>query len=216
MKIVIKIGGSVSIKETGPDFSYFRRLIPVLKKLKKKNQLIVVIGGGRLTRAYGKSIEGFGLKDREKEAVFIKLISSNVEFLAALLKMRQIFSLNEIRPNTSGVIGGIVPGRSTDANGAIAAKRIGADIFIKLTDVDGVYTSDPKKTREPRKLDSITFRDMKKMAVKGRPNSYGVLDKAAIQTLASAKIKTIILNGKEPRNALKALKGSRIGTVIEG
>ena len=214
MKIVVKIGGSVSIGEKGPDFSYFSRLLPVLEGIKRKNQLIIVIGGGKLTRAYGKSIEKFGLARNEKEEIFIKLIEANVRFLSAMLKMKPIFSLDEIRPNTSGVIGGIVPGRSTDANGAIAAKRIGADVFIKMTNVDGIYTKDPKKSSSARKLDKITFAGMKKLAVKGSPNKYGVLDRTAVQALSSAKIKTIVLDGKEPKNILKTLKSSAISTLI--
>ena len=54
MKIVIKIGGSVSITEKGPNFAYFSRLLPILREIKRKNQIIVVIGGGKLTRVYEK------------------------------------------------------------------------------------------------------------------------------------------------------------------
>lgn len=214
MKIVIKIGGSVSIGENGPNYSYFRQLLPVLNRLKKHHQLIVVIGGGRLTRSYGKTIENFNLVDREKEEIFIQLIKANVSFLAGLLKIRPIFSLGSVGQNTTGVIGGIAPGRSTDANGAMAAKKIRADLFIKLTDVDGVYNRDPKKFRNARKLNDIRFSDMKKLAVKGSPNKYGVLDKLATKTLSQGRIKTIIINGKDPRNIEKALRGEKIGTTI--
>lgn len=215
MKIVIKIGGSVSIGENGPDFSFFSRLIPVIRKTKAKNQLIVVIGGGKLTRSYGKSIGKFKIKNAEKEKIFIELIKANVRFVSAVTGLKPIFSLEEIKPKTSGVIGGIKPGRSTDANGAIAAKRIGADLFIKLTDVDGIFTSDPKSSKNARKLDKISFKELKALAVRGSPNRYGVLDKTAIQSLSSGKIRTVIINGKEPENILRVLKGEKIGTVIE-
>ncbi|MBI4174037.1 MAG: hypothetical protein HY517_00185 [Candidatus Aenigmarchaeota archaeon] len=215
MKIVIKIGGSISIRENGPDFSYFSGLLPILKKIKSGNQLIVAIGGGKLTRAYGKSIEKFQLSSKEREEIFIQLIGANVRFLAALLGTKPLFSLEEITQKTSGVIGGIAPGRSTDANGAMAAKRISADLFIKMTDVDGVFTADPKKRADAMKLDNLKFSDMKKLAVKGKPNSYGVLDKTAIETLSAANIRTIILNGKNPKNLMKALNGEKVGTIIE-
>ena len=215
MKIVVKIGGSVSIGKTGPKFAYFSRLMPVLKELGKKNQLIVVIGGGGLTRSYGKSIEKFPLKNREKEGIFIQLLKANVLFVSSLLGMKSIFSLEEVMPNTSGVIGGIAPGRSTDANGAIAAKRINADLYIKLTNVDGVYDKDPNRYSGARKLDRLRYEDMKKLAVKGKPNSYGVLDRMAVETLASSGIRTVIINGKTPRDVLKVIRGGKIGTIIE-
>lgn len=214
MKIVIKIGGSVSIGRDGPNFSYFNKLLPVLEQLKKRNQVILAIGGGQITRIYGKSVEKFAISNREKELIYLELIKANVRFLASMLKMRPIFTLDEIKPNTRGVIGGIAPGRSTDANAAIAAARIRADIFIKLTNVNGVYDKDPNKFRSAKKFDKISFAGMKKLAVKGRPNKYGVLDKLAIKALSSAKIKTVVVNGKDPENITRVLHGENLGTTV--
>src|SRR3990167_2334639 len=162
MKIVVKIGGSVSISEKGPNFSYFSRLLPILREIKKKNQLIVVIGGGKLTRSYAKSIEKFSLRDEEREVIYLELIKANVRFLSTILKMKPLFSLEKIGKNTNGVIGGIEPGRSTDANGAIAARKIKADLFIKMTNVDGVYDKDPNKFKDAKKIDQIHFSDLAK------------------------------------------------------
>lgn len=214
MKIVVKIGGSVSISEKGPKFSYFSRLLPVLREIKRKNQLIVVIGGGKLTRIYAKSIEKFDISDKEKEKIFISLIDANVNCLAALLKMKPIFSLEKVNQNTTGVIGGIVPGRSTDANGAIAARKIKADLFIKMTNVNGVYNKDPNKFKDAKKIDQLSFLELAKLAPKGRPNKYGVLDKLAVETLSAGKIRTVIINGKNPKNLLKAVRREKIGTII--
>ena len=214
MKIVVKIGGSVSIGESGPNFFYFNKLLPVLSRLKKRHQLIIVIGGGRVTRNYAKSIEKFHLTNREKEEIFIELIKANVRFLSSARKMKPIFSLDKIKSGTNGVIGGIAPGRSTDANGALAASKIKADLFIKLTDVDGVYDKDPKKFRDAKLLRNIRFSGMRKLAVKGSPNKYGVLDKLAIRTLSKASVKTIILNGNNPVNLEKVVGGEKIGTII--
>lgn len=214
MKIVIKIGGSVSIGGTGPNKNYFKRLLPILSRIKKHHQTIIVIGGGGLTRGYGRSIESFSILDRKKEEIFIELIRANVLFLADMLKMQPIFSLDSIKPGTSGVVGGIAPGRSTDANGAIAAGKIKADLFVKLTDVNGVYDKDPKKFKHAKLLSEIKFADMKKLAVKGAPNKYGVLDGLAIKALLRGKIRTIIINGKDPINIERAVLGEKIGTVI--
>ncbi len=214
MKIVIKVGGSTSITEAGPDFSYFSRLIPVLSKIKKKNQMIVSIGGGGLTRSYHRSIEKFPLKPREKEEAFIELIKSNVLVLSHLLKTRPIFTLDEINRNTSGVIGGIKPGRSTDANAAIAAQRIGADMFIKLSNVDGIYDKDPNRFGDASIIRRMSFSDLKKISIKGSPNNYGILDETAIMTLSRNRIKTCIITGINPKNLLRILKSESSGTVV--
>jgi len=215
MKIVIKLGGSVSIGAHGPNISYFRKLLPVINELKKRHQLILCVGGGRLTREYGKSINRSHLTDEEKEKIFIQLIKANVLFVAYCTKMHPIQNLEEIKEDTSGVIGGVMPRRSTDANAAIAAHRIGADIFIKLSNVDGIYTKDPKKYKSAKKIANMTFGDLGRFAKTGKPNSYGILDATAINTLSQARIKTVVMNGKNPKDVLKLLRGGKIGTIIE-
>jgi len=214
MKIVIKVGGSVSIGPTGPNFSYFSRLLPVLRRVKEKNQLIVAIGGGKLTREYYKSIEKFEISDSDKEKIFLELIKANVRFLSTLLKMKPLFDLDKISKNTRGVIGGIKPGRSTDANAAIAARKIKADLFIKLTNVDGVHDKDPNKFKKTRKIDKMNFSDLRKITKKGGPNNYGILDATAIRVLSGSKTKTVIIDGKDPENILRVLSGKKIGTII--
>ena len=128
--------------------------------------------------------------------------------------MKPIYTLEELKPDSSGVIGGIRPGRSTDANAAYAASIIKADYFIKLTDVDGVYDKDPKKHENARKLNHISVKEIAKYAQEGRPGSYGVLDKLAVETIGKHEIKTIIMNGSNPENILKALTGEKTGTLI--
>ena len=61
----------------------------------------------------------------------------------------------------------------------------------------------------------MTFGDLNHFAVSGKPNSYGILDATAINTLSQARIKTVVINGKNPKNILALLSGKKIGTIIE-
>lgn len=213
-KIVVKIGGSLAIGSCGPRKSYFRKLVPVLKQLKDGNQLIVSIGGGKFIRNYFKSIEKLGLSDEQMEWIAIELLSVNVKFLSELLSLKPIYSLEEIGEKTSGVIGGIKPGRSTDANAAYAAAMIKADMFIKLTNVDGIYDSDPRKFRNAKRIERMSFADLKKFSTQGKPGSYGILDSLAIEIIAKNRISTIIMSGRNPGNILKAIDGKNLGTLV--
>jgi uridylate kinase len=214
MKLVIKLGGSMTIGENGPDHEYFKKLLPVLKKVCKENKTIVSIGGGKLVRKYFENAKKFGIPNNEMEWIGINLLDANVRFLSFLLKTKPIFNIEEINTKTSGVIGGIKPGRSTDANAAIAAKLMGADLIIKLTNVDGVYDKDPNKFNGAKRIDKISFNDAMKYATDGRPGDYGVFDKVALATIKKHKIRTVIIDGKDPKNILKVLKGDKIGTTI--
>ncbi len=214
MKLVIKVGGSLSIDENGPKYNYFRKLLPILRKIQKKNQVIISIGGGKFIRKYYNSIKKLGLSNEEMEWIAVDLLRVNVMFLSFLLRAKPIFSLQELNEDSRGIIGGIKPGRSTDANAAFAAKIINADLFIKLTDVDGIYNKDPSRYSNVRIIEKIHFNDLKKYTTTGKPGSYGIIDKMAADIISENKIKTAIINGKDPKNLQKVINGERIGTII--
>jgi len=83
-----------------------------------------------------------------------------------------------------------------------------------MTNVNGVYNKDPNKFKDAKKIDEMQFFELAKLAPKGKPNKYGVLDKLAVETLSAGRIRTIIINGKNPKNLLKVLEGKKIGTII--
>ncbi|MEM7819580.1 MAG: hypothetical protein QXD48_02010 [Candidatus Aenigmatarchaeota archaeon] len=213
MKIVIKIGGSMAFDENGPKIRYLEKLVPILKKIKNKNQLIVSIGGGKFIRKYLKNVKG-KISNEEIEWIFVDLLKANVRLLSNLLNMKPIFDLKSVNKKTSGVIGGIMPGRSTDANAAICAEKINADLFIKLTNVSGIYDKDPNKYKRAKKLKKILFSDLNKLKTKTSPGNYGILDPMAIDIIRKNRIRTIIINGKNPKNILDVIHGKNIGTVI--
>ncbi len=214
MKLVIKIGGSLAFNDFGPNRNYLKRLIPVLKDIDRKHHLIVCIGGGQFIRKYLKNIRNFILTDKEMEWLFVELLRTNVSLFSFLLDKKPIFDIKKVNARSEGIIGGISPGRSTDSNAALCAEKIRADLFIKATDVDGIYNKDPKKDKNAKKIDNIGFKDLKKFKQEGKPCSYGILDRLAMNVVARSRIKTIILNGKNPKNILRAVNGKKIGTLV--
>lgn len=213
MKIVIKVGGSMVFDKNGPKSSYLNKLIPVLRQIKRKNQLIVSIGGGKYLRKYTRNVKTH-LTSRQVEWIYIDLLKVNVRLFSSLLNMKPIFSLKEIKPKTSGIIGGFEPGHSTDWGAAVAAKKIRADLFIKLTDVRGIYTKDPDKHKNAKFLKQVSFKELHRIKTSTSPGNYGVLDPSAIDIITRNKLRTIVMSGRNPKNLLKAIKGQRIGSII--
>jgi uridylate kinase len=96
---------------------------------------------------------------------------------------------------------------STDTTAALRASEIGADVLLKATKVDGVYTADPKKDSSATKYDKLTYMD----ALKGRLN---VMDSTAFSLCMDNKIPIIVFNLSTRGNIKRVLLGEPIGTLV--
>jgi len=212
MNLVIKIGGHLCFDENGPNINYMNRLVKTIKKVDKKYKISIVIGGGIFVRKYIRNFTRLDKKltNNQTEWIAIQLLRANVLLFSYLLNKKPVFSINEITSNC--VIGGIKPGRCTDTNAAIAAKKT-KSILIKITDVDGIYDKDPKKYKNAKMLSKISFNELKTKR-KTAPGRYGILDPIALKIIKQNKIKTYVINGKDPENIIKLLNGAKIGTEI--
>ena len=123
-----------------------------------------------------------------------------------------------LRYSTSGrivVMGGTEPAHSTDAVGAILAETVGADLMINLTSVDGFYDRDPEKHPDARFYPEITASEMLEHLIgcDVKAGTYEFFDHTAIQMKKRSGVKTLIVNGRDPENLLRALDGD-IGTAV--
>ena len=114
-------------------------------------------------------------------------------------------------------MGGVSPGYTTDAVSAILAEYVWADLLINATSVDGVYSSDPKIDPESRRYEKITADELVEIVLgtKLDAGSTSVIDPVGAKVIERSGIKTIVLDGRDPSNILKALRGEKIGTTIE-
>ncbi|MCK4933820.1 UMP kinase, partial [Candidatus Bathyarchaeota archaeon] len=112
--------------------------------------------------------------------------------------------------------GGLKPGMTTDTVAALVAQKVGAQLLVKATDQEGIYTKDPRKHRDAKKLDTITFKDLALLLSQNRHKAgiHQILDPIAIRILQEAKIKTVIVDGFNPENIQLAIEGAEIGTTI--
>ncbi len=223
MKIVLRIGGSIIGSPPNPLIlkSYSEKI----SKLKEEGHtLVIVVGGGPLSRQYIETADTLGLGDEDKDDLAIMVSRLNARLLVKKIKdlapdvvpssIGQLARL--LRVSSITVMGGLNPGMTTDSVAAKVAKAIKADLLIKATDQDGVYTKDPKIYPEAKKLDFLTFDQLSSISKeKHKPGMHSILDPKAVRILKDSGIKTIILNGYEPEGIGLAIKGERIGTVIK-
>ena len=218
MRLAVKLGGSIALTDQGPSSEYavgFRSAVQNIDPEK----LVVGIGGGHLARNYLRSI-GKMLSPEDSEKVVIQLLRANTQFMALVLGGFPIFEeqdLESVAAQTGArvlVIGGIKPGRSTDANTALLAEAVRADLFVKMTDVEGVYTGDPDVDPEAHLLREMSYDQAWAVSLDGKPGSYGVLDRLSLQVLKRAQIPVRVINGRDPQNLVKLISGEEMGTLI--
>ena len=162
--IVISIGGSVIISEDA-DVSFFKRFVNLLNKLSSKYKIFIVIGGGKTARKYIKLGRELGLSEETLDDLGIKMTRINAKLLASIIE-----TSNKKIPSTTDeankinkpivVMGGTIPGHSTDLVGAELAEKSGADRFIIATNVDGIYDKDPNKYHDARRLREIPIEEL--------------------------------------------------------
>jgi uridylate kinase len=97
---------------------------------------------------------------------------------------------------------------STDTAAALRAIQIHADVIVKATSVDGVYSADPKRDPDATRYESISYRDV-------MVNELGVMDQTAITLCKENKLPIIVLNIHRHGEVAKALLGERVGTIVQ-
>ena len=96
---------------------------------------------------------------------------------------------------------------STDTAASLRAMEIGADLMIKATNVNGVYSSDPKKDDQAEFYPRLTYMDVLKKELR-------VIDLTAISLLKENRIPLRVINLGEEGNLAKAVAGGEVGTLI--
>jgi uridylate kinase len=96
---------------------------------------------------------------------------------------------------------------STDTAAALRANEIGADILLKATKVDGIYTADPMKDPKAKKFETITHNEAlaKKLAV---------MDSTAFSLCQDNKMPVIVFDLFRPGNLADAVLGKKVGTRV--
>jgi len=114
------------------------------------------------------------------------------------------------------VLGGLQPGQSTNAVAAATAEAINADLLINATNVDGVYTDDPQKNPNAKKINQIKVDELLKMMIgfELSAGGYELFDPVAVKIVKRSKIPTWIIDGRDVNNIEKVLRGEKVGTKI--
>lgn len=224
--IVISLGGSVIVPEE-IDWSFmknFKRLIE--KEIKKGYKFIIITGGGKTCRKY----QAAAAKISKLTADDIDWIGIHASRLNAHL-VRTIFRKNahpRINSNPHDledfynfkenilVAAGWRPGFSTDYDAVLLAKHFGIKKIINFSNIDYVCDKDPKKFKDAKKIEKISWKDFRKIVGnKWDPGMNAPFDPIASKMAEEEKMEVAIMNGHTLKNLEDYLEGRKFkGTSI--
>jgi len=183
----------------------------------------MIVGGGKIARSYIKRGRELNLDEDVLDQLGIEITRVNAKLLTSLIGIS-----NDNIPLTTDeaeridkpivIMGGTMPGHSTDLVGAELAEKTEANKFIIATNVDGIYDKDPNKYSDAKQLKEVTIIELiKKYGTEW--NSAGsnvVIDGPALELINKAKIPAFVVNGKRLNQLEKVMTNQLFdGTIIK-
>ena len=230
-RILLKLSGEALMGDSdyGIDPKVLRRLArEALDVQRAGTQVGLVIGGGNIFRGEGLAAAGMDRVTGDHMGMLATVINAlamqdALEKVGAEARVMSAIKINEvcedfirrraIRHLEKGRIVVFAAGTgnpffTTDSAAALRAIEIGADLVLKATKVDGVYTSDPKKDPNAQRYDRLTYDQVieRKLAV---------MDTAAIALCRDNKLPLRIYDLGREGDLMRIVRGEQVGTLVD-
>ena len=230
-RILLKLSGEslMGEKQYGIDEKRLAEYAAQIKEIHGLGvQIGIVIGGGNIFRGLSGANKGFDRVKGDQMGMLATVINSLALSSALVATGVKARVLTAVRMEPIGeyyskaraieyleagyvvIIGGGTsnPYFSTDSASALRGIEIEADVMLKGTRVDGVYTADPEKDPAAEKFDEITFDEVYRRNLK-------VMDMTAFTLCRENGLRVIVFDMDTPGNLEKVLAGEKIGTLVK-
>ncbi len=232
-RVLLKLSGKAlaGSSEFGIDANFLEYICGEIKSIYDKGvEVAIVIGGGNIFRG----VEGLEIGVDRATGDYMGMLATVINALALQSALERIthiptrvLSAIDIRAVAEPYIrrrairhlekGRVVifaagtgnPFFSTDTAGALRAAEIGADVLIKATKVDGIYTQDPLKNPNAEFIEEVHYMSVINMGIK-------VMDHTAMTLCMENNIPILVININKSGNLLRAVVGERVGSLVRG
>jgi len=218
--VVISLGGSIVVPDE-IDTAFLGKFKKLILDLKDTN-FVIICGGGKVCRRYQDAARRIGeISDRDLDWIGIGATRLNAEVVRAIFGNeayeRIIHDPDEnIESDKRIIVGaGFRPGSSTDLRAVQLANRLGAGRVINMSNIDHVYSADPKKDPSAEKVTDISWARFRKLVGnEWDPGLNMPFDPIASREAERSRLKVIII-GNDMDNLEKLLRGEKFeGTTI--
>lgn len=222
-RIIVSVGGSLIIPDgIDVDFlSRFKKL--VLEKVQQGFTFSIIAGGGKTARRYQEAANAVtSLSRQDLDWIGIHSTRLNAQLL------RNIFvgyAHSQVIKNPTidieveepiVIAAGWQPGCSTDYDAVLIAKNIGARRLVNLSNIDHVYTADPRKNPDAKKIEKIGWKAFRELLPKEwDPGLSSPFDPVAAKEAEALGLEVVVMNGAKLEEFAKYLEGKPfVGTTI--
>lgn len=229
-RILLKLSGEALMgeKQYGIDAKRLDEYAEEIKSVIDKGvEVAIVIGGGNIFRGLAGASQGMDRVQGDHMGMLATVINglalqSALEIKGVQTRLQSAIKINEvaepfirrraIRHLEKGrvvIFGGGTgnPYFTTDSAAVLRAIEVKADVILKGTRVDGIYTSDPEKDKTATKFDSISFNDVLSKGLK-------VMDTTAFTLSQENELPIVVFDMNTRGNLMKIVSGENIGTVV--
>ncbi|GHV43905.1 uridylate kinase [Spirochaetia bacterium] len=226
MITVISLGGSI-VAPDGVDEAFLKDLVALVRRLlaaDEKRRFIFVVGGGGPARSWQKAYRNVTAATVDEEADWIGIMATrlNAQLVRAVMgewcREEVVTDPTHVDPLVGRVLvaAGWKPGFSSDYDAVILAERFQAAMVINLSNIEQVYTDDPKKNPDAKPIAAISWADFRVMVGdEWVPGKNVPFDPIASRHAAKIGLKVICAAGKNLPNLEKILSGGDfVGTTI--
>lgn len=225
MRVVLSIGGSTINPEGKPSMPFLKAISKLLKE--SEHEFGILTGGGSIARVYANAARELGASEYEADAIGITSTRQNAQLLIAALAGAGVDVFRHVitdfedakgRKSKAVVMGGTIPGITTDTDAVLLAEAIGAKRLINISNVEGIYDSNPAKNPKAKKFPKMSYNQLIKLAADNDSRSAGthfVFDMLACKLIARSKIETHFVSGDlgDIKSAIDGRKHK--GTVVK-
>ena len=221
--IVISLGGSLIFPESLDEYFLTNFKKTIQKYIKKRYKFVIICGGGKLARNF-QQVASKGKKLSNEELDWLGIYATRIN--AHLLKAVFVDKAGDFivtNPNAKInfkkniiIAAGWKPGWSTDYDAVLLAKNLRVKEIVNMSNVDYVYGKDPKKNKDAKKIEKISWANYSKLiGNKWKAGMNVPFDPVAAKEAQKSKIRVNII-GRDLENLEKLLDGKKFrGTIIE-
>lgn len=167
---VLKLGGSLIYdSELKLNHTFFTKFLHWIDKAKDKyDHIVIVVGGGTVARHLINQVKPYAHSDKELHQIGMHVTLTNALMLSSLISDKNLSvpmtlgqALEDLIADNRRIVitGGFKVGWSTDMDAAVLADVIGAKKVYKLSNIDHIYSADPKKVPDARIYKELTWRE---------------------------------------------------------